>query len=195
MSSASCFSDLLNQFVSQSGRVWMGVVGEQPHEQPGGEPVVAVDRRHLRRVDPAVNLRLVADVEKLRLQGRDGVIDDIWIEGGTIVPRPADPHGFHRIDCTGLVVMPGGIDLHSHVAGPKVGFGRRIAPQLARREGAPAAVPTPSPTPGAGGPLESTSTTGVAAATKDAAQFEEMKTRKLVRRMVPAATGAAALTR
>ena len=74
--------------------------------------------------------------------GRDGVIDDIWIEGGTIVPRPADPHGFHRIDCTGLVVMPGGIDLHSHVAGPKVGFGRRIAPQLARRKGAPAAVPT-----------------------------------------------------
>ena len=74
--------------------------------------------------------------------GRDGVIDDIWIERGTIVPRPADARGFHRIDCTGLVVMPGGVDLHSHVAGPKVGFGRRIAPQLARREGAPAAVPT-----------------------------------------------------
>ena len=74
--------------------------------------------------------------------GRDGVIEDIWVEGGTIVPRPAEPRGFHRIDCTGLVVMPGGVDLHSHVAGPKVGFGRRIAPQLARREGAPTAVPT-----------------------------------------------------
>jgi len=74
--------------------------------------------------------------------GRDGVIDDIWIEGGTIVPRPADPRRFHRIDCTGLVVMPGGVDVHSHVAGPKVGFGRRIAPHLARRDGAPAAVPT-----------------------------------------------------
>ena len=74
--------------------------------------------------------------------GRDGMIDDLWIDGGTIVPRPADPHGFQRVDCTGLVVMPGGVDLHSHVAGPKVGFGRRIAPHLARREGVPAAVPT-----------------------------------------------------
>jgi formylmethanofuran dehydrogenase subunit A len=74
--------------------------------------------------------------------GRNGVIDDIWVEGGTIVPRPADARGFQRIDCTGLVVMPGGVDLHSHVAGPKVGFGRRIAPHLARRDGVPSAVPT-----------------------------------------------------
>jgi formylmethanofuran dehydrogenase subunit A len=74
--------------------------------------------------------------------GRDGVIDDVWIEDGRIVARPADPAAFRRIDCTGLVVMPGGVDLHSHVAGPKVGLGRRIAPHLARRAGAPAAVPT-----------------------------------------------------
>jgi formylmethanofuran dehydrogenase subunit A len=74
--------------------------------------------------------------------GRDGTIDDIWIENGRIVPRPADSSGFRRIDATGLVVMPGGVDLHSHVAGPKVGLGRRIAPQLARRPDLPAAVPT-----------------------------------------------------
>ncbi len=74
--------------------------------------------------------------------GRDGVVDDIWIDGGTIVPRPAEPSSFRRIDATGLVAMPGGVDLHSHVAGPKVGFGRRIAPHLARRADAPAAVPT-----------------------------------------------------
>jgi len=74
--------------------------------------------------------------------GRDGVIDDIWIEDGRIVARPADAAAFRRIDCAGLVVMPGGVDLHSHVAGPKVGLGRRIAPHLARRAGAPAAVPT-----------------------------------------------------
>ena len=36
--------------------------------------------------------------------------------------------------------MPGGVDLHSHVAGPKVAAGRRIAPHLARSR--PAAVPT-----------------------------------------------------
>jgi formylmethanofuran dehydrogenase subunit A len=75
--------------------------------------------------------------------GRDGVVDDIWIEGGTIVARPADPAGFTRIDVAGLVVMPGGVDLHSHVAGPKVNAGRRIAPHLARhRRAGPAAVPT-----------------------------------------------------
>ncbi|MGI9178748.1 MAG: formylmethanofuran dehydrogenase subunit A [Pirellulales bacterium] len=74
--------------------------------------------------------------------GRDGVIGDIWIEDGRIVPRPADSSGFRRIDATGLVVMPGGVDLHSHVAGPKVGLGRRIAPQLARRPDLLAAVPT-----------------------------------------------------
>ena len=75
--------------------------------------------------------------------GRDGVVDDIWIDGGTIVARPADPTGFTRIDATGLVVMPGGVDLHSHVAGPKVNAGRQIAPHLARqRRAGPAAVPT-----------------------------------------------------
>jgi len=74
--------------------------------------------------------------------GRDAVIDDIWIADGRVVPRPADPAGFRRVDCTGLVAMPGGVDLHSHVAGPKVGAGRRIAPHLARRPGAVAAVPT-----------------------------------------------------
>jgi formylmethanofuran dehydrogenase subunit A len=71
---------------------------------------------------------------------RDGVVADIWIENGRIIDRPADPAGFARIDARGLVVMPGGVDLHSHVAGPKVNAGRRIAPHLAHRH--PPAVPT-----------------------------------------------------
>ena len=65
---------------------------------------------------------------------------DIWVADGRIVPPPADQAGFRVHDAAGLVVMPGGVDLHSHVAGPKVNAGRRIAPQLARRQ--PAAVPT-----------------------------------------------------
>jgi len=75
---------------------------------------------------------------------RDGVVADVWIEDGCIVAAPADPRGWQRVDVAGLVVMPGGVDLHSHVAGPKVNAGRRIAPQLARgrRHGQPAAVPT-----------------------------------------------------
>ena len=74
------------------------------------------------------------------LHGRDGVEADLWVDGGRVVAAPADPAGFTRIDARGRVVMPGGVDLHSHVAGPKVAAGRRIAPQLART--APAAVPT-----------------------------------------------------
>jgi len=76
--------------------------------------------------------------------GRDGVVADIWVEGGRIVSPPADPAGFRRVDVSGRVIMPGGIDLHSHVAGPKVNAGRLIAPQLAagRRGTCPAAVPT-----------------------------------------------------
>jgi formylmethanofuran dehydrogenase subunit A len=74
------------------------------------------------------------------LHGRDGVVGDIWVENGRIVATPADPKPFKRIDASGRVVMPGGVDLHSHVAGTKVNAGRRIAPQLARRS--PAAVPT-----------------------------------------------------
>ena len=74
------------------------------------------------------------------LHGRDGVVGDVWVDDGRIVAAPADPAGFRRIDAVGRIVMPGGVDLHSHVAGPKVNAGRRIAPQLARRT--PAAVPT-----------------------------------------------------
>ena len=76
--------------------------------------------------------------------GHDGVVADLWVEGGRIIEPPADPASFPRIDAAGLVVMPGGVDLHSHVAGPKVAHGRRIAPHLARgrRGDAPAAVPT-----------------------------------------------------
>ncbi|MFZ4733117.1 MAG: formylmethanofuran dehydrogenase subunit A [Pirellulales bacterium] len=70
---------------------------------------------------------------------RDGVVGDIWIDGGRIVAAPATPGGWRVVDAAGLVVMPGGVDLHSHVAGPKVAAGRRIAPAPAH---GPAAVPT-----------------------------------------------------
>ena len=74
------------------------------------------------------------------LHDRDGVVDDIWIEGGKIVARPADPSGFVSVDAAGLVAMPGGVDLHSHVAGPKVCIGRRLSPPAGRGGRAP--VPT-----------------------------------------------------
>jgi formylmethanofuran dehydrogenase subunit A len=71
---------------------------------------------------------------------RDGVVGDIHVVDGRIVAAAPVDRPCQRIDARGLVVMPGGVDLHSHVAGPKVNAGRRIAPQLARMR--PAAVPT-----------------------------------------------------
>jgi len=65
------------------------------------------------------------------LHDRDGVIDDLWIDDGKIVARPAVTAGFTVVDATGLVVMPGGVDLHSHIAGPKVNLGRRLTPSPA----------------------------------------------------------------
>ena len=62
------------------------------------------------------------------LHDRDGVVDDLWIDDGTIVPRPAITAGFAVVDASGLVVMPGGVDLHSHIAGPKVNLGRQMTP-------------------------------------------------------------------
>ena len=57
--------------------------------------------------------------------GIDGLVGDLWIRGGRVIEPQA--HADREVDLTGLVVMPGGIDLHSHVAGPKVnaGCGRR----------------------------------------------------------------------
>ena len=75
----------------------------------------------------------------------NGVTANIWIESGRIIAPPTDDSRFHRVNANGLVVMPGGVDIHSHIAGPKVNAGRRIAPHLSthRRTGnRPAVVPT-----------------------------------------------------
>ena len=77
--------------------------------------------------------------------GHDGTVADIWVESGRIVCPPSDTNRFRQIDATGLIVMPGGIDLHSHVAGPKVNTGRCMSPQLGasrRNQKQPSAVPT-----------------------------------------------------
>lgn len=70
--------------------------------------------------------------------GLDGDVRDLWIRGDRIVEP--QPQADVVIDLDGLVVMPGGIDLHSHVAGPKVAVGRRM--QRPSPPGSPAAVPT-----------------------------------------------------
>jgi formylmethanofuran dehydrogenase subunit A len=128
-------------------------VGQMPkaledalHAHSSAIPLLRFDGIARSETAGAVRKRLVLAGGRIHdpANGRDGVVADIWIEDGRIVAAPADPSSFTRIDARGLVVMPGGVDLHSHVAGPKVAAGRQIAPQMARgrRGDCPAAVPT-----------------------------------------------------
>jgi formylmethanofuran dehydrogenase subunit A len=60
--------------------------------------------------------------------GVDGVVGDLFIRDGRIVADPGTPPDSVR-DLTGLVVMPGGIDMHAHIAGPKVNVARKLRPE------------------------------------------------------------------
>ncbi|MBL9080608.1 MAG: formylmethanofuran dehydrogenase subunit A [Planctomycetales bacterium] len=67
--------------------------------------------------------------------GIDGQVRDLWIADGRIVAAPSDravrPN--REIDARGLVVMPGGIDMHCHIAGPKVNVARKMRPEEKRK--------------------------------------------------------------
>ena len=66
--------------------------------------------------------------------GIDGDVGDIWIVDGRVVEAPAEPDASadRTLDATGLVVMPGGIDMHCHIAGPKVNTARKMIPDEKR---------------------------------------------------------------
>jgi formylmethanofuran dehydrogenase subunit A len=66
--------------------------------------------------------------------GVDGQVKDLWISGGTIIEPPSDPsiRPTRTLNAAGLVVMPGGIDMHCHIAGPKVNAARKMRPEEKR---------------------------------------------------------------
>jgi formylmethanofuran dehydrogenase subunit A len=68
--------------------------------------------------------------------GIDGQVRDLWIAGSKIVEPPGDPAitPARTLDATGLVVMPGGVDMHCHIVGPKVNAARRMCPEQKRRD-------------------------------------------------------------
>ncbi len=69
------------------------------------------------------------------LHGVDGQTRDIWIRDGKIIEPPREPHDppARVLNAAGLVVMPGGIDMHCHIAGPKVNTARKMRPEEKRK--------------------------------------------------------------
>ncbi len=75
--------------------------------------------------------------------GIAGQVHDIWIQGRSIVPPPTDPHvqATRVLDAAGLIVMPGGIDIHCHIAGAKANHVRILRPEERRGENVLARTP------------------------------------------------------
>jgi formylmethanofuran dehydrogenase subunit A len=92
--------------------------------------------------------------------GVDGVVQDVCVEGGRIVAEL--PPGVPRLDVRGMVVMPGGVDIHAHVAGSSVNHARRLLPEehAADPVPAPRLVDGPASRSGTGGTVPSTFATG-----------------------------------
>jgi formylmethanofuran dehydrogenase subunit A len=59
-----------------------------------------------------------------------GEIRDVCVRDGKIA---ADAEGGRTIDATGMVVFPGGVDVHTHVAGAALNFARAMIPEDHRR--------------------------------------------------------------
>jgi len=105
-------------------------------------------------------LRIAGGIVHDPANGIDGEVRDICMDDGRIV---ADvPKGATTIDARGMVVMPGGVDMHSHVASGSVNLARRLLPEEHDRDPmrAPALVDGEPPRSGTGGTVPSTFTTG-----------------------------------
>ena len=87
--------------------------------------------------------------------GINGVVQDLCISDGRIV---SGVEGGRTIDATGMVVLPGGVDGHTHVAGAALTFARAMSPET-QRQGLPF-LHTPERRMGLGGLTPTTFATG-----------------------------------
>ena len=92
--------------------------------------------------------------------GVAGTVRDILVRDGRIVDKVSSKA--RTIDAHGMVIMPGGIDIHCHIAGPKVNISRKLQPEDHRLDVHPATDVTRS---GVGGVTPSTFATGYRYAT------------------------------
>ncbi len=69
--------------------------------------------------------------------GKNDEVGDVWIANGRVIAPPADPDfkPDRTLDARGYVVMPGGVDVHCHIAGSKVNAARMFRPEEKRGNG------------------------------------------------------------
>jgi len=87
--------------------------------------------------------------------GIDGAVRDLCISDGRIV---SEVEGGRTIDATGMIVFPGGVDIHTHVAGAALNFARAMTPENQRQ--ATPFMHTKEHRAGIGGPTPTTFATG-----------------------------------
>lgn len=90
------------------------------------------------------------------LNGIRGQKMDIAVKDGKIVEKVNERKG-KVIDATGMIVMPGGVDIHTHIAGAEVNTGRLLRPEDHFKDFEPKTLVTRS---GVGHSVPSTFTTG-----------------------------------
>jgi formylmethanofuran dehydrogenase subunit A len=106
-------------------------------------------------------LRIVGAAVFDPMNGIQGDVRDICIEDGRIVAQV--PLGTPTLNARGTIVMPGGVDIHSHVASSACNHARRLLPEEHTAEPVPAPELRDGEAParsGTGGTLPSTFTTG-----------------------------------
>ncbi len=64
--------------------------------------------------------------------GVDGEVRAVCLQDGKVVSEVGPDAS--RIDARGMVVMPGGVDIHAHIAGPKVNAARKLSPEDRRED-------------------------------------------------------------
>src|SRR5262249_12506188 len=85
----------------------------------------------------------------------NGQVKDICIADGRIV---AQVEGGRVLDASGMIVFPGGVEIHTHVAGAALNFARAMTPENHRQ--ASHFLHTPDRRMGIGGPTPTTFATG-----------------------------------
>ena len=108
-----------------------------------------------------VRLRIVGGTVHDPANGIDGEVRDICIEDGRIVGSL--PDGAPTLDARGMIVMAGGVDIHSHLASSSCNHARRLLPEEHSAEPAPAPALLEGaglPRSGTGGTVPTTFTSG-----------------------------------